>query len=111
MQTRTLRYRAAFALFAALAVSGGVAQTQQKTTQPPNYYVINLGDPLGVPSAAAASINNLLSNRFPFSDAFCKIDCNGKSSLTGQHGGCRADAAAGAGYDEGSELLLGWHRG
>ena len=59
MQTRTLRYRAAFALFAALAVSGGVAQTQQKTTQPPNYYVINLGDPLGVPSAAAASINNI----------------------------------------------------
>jgi probable HAF family extracellular repeat protein len=59
MQTRTLRYRAAFALFVALAVSGGVAQTQQKTTQPPNYYVINLGDPLGVPSAAAASINNI----------------------------------------------------
>ena len=59
MQTRTLRYRAAFALFAALAVSGGVAQTQQKTTQLPKYYVINLGDPLGVPSAAAASINNI----------------------------------------------------
>src|ERR1700726_3633439 len=59
MQTRTLRYRGAFALFAALAVSGGVAQTQQKTTQPSNYYVIALGDPLGVPSAAAASINNI----------------------------------------------------
>ena len=37
MQTRTLRYLAAIALFAALVVSGGVAQTQQQTTQPPNY--------------------------------------------------------------------------
>src|ERR1700675_494517 len=59
MQTRTLRYLAAIALFAALAGSGGVAQTQQQTRHPPNYYVMELGDPLGVPSAAAASINNI----------------------------------------------------
>src|ERR1700674_683600 len=71
MQTRTLRYRAAFALFAALAVSGGVAQVQQQTTQPPNYYVINLGDPLGVPSAAAASINNI---GWTAGDAFATAD-------------------------------------
>jgi probable HAF family extracellular repeat protein len=59
MQTRTLTYLAAIALFAALAVSGALAQAQQNKTQPSKYYVINLGDPLGVPSAAAASINNI----------------------------------------------------
>jgi probable HAF family extracellular repeat protein len=58
MQTRTLIYLATIALFGA-SVSGGLAQAQQRTNEPRNYYVINLGDPLGVPSAAAASINNI----------------------------------------------------
>jgi probable HAF family extracellular repeat protein len=59
MQTRTLRYLATIMACAALAASGQLVQGQQKTTQPPKYRVINLGDPLGVPSAAAASINNI----------------------------------------------------
>ena len=57
MHTRTLKSLAAIAACAALAASAPLALAQQKTTQPPKYYVINLGDPLGVPSAAAASIN------------------------------------------------------
>lgn len=59
MQTRMFTYLAATALCATLAVSEGLAQAQESKTQPSNYYVINLGDPLGVPSAAAASINNI----------------------------------------------------
>ncbi len=59
MQTPMFRYLAATALFAALAVSEGLAQAQHSKTQPSNYYVINLGDPLGVPNAAAVSINNI----------------------------------------------------
>ena len=51
MQTRTLADLATIALFAAPAVPGELAQAQQRTNQPPNYYVINLGDPLGGPSA------------------------------------------------------------
>jgi probable HAF family extracellular repeat protein len=52
-------YLAAIALFAVLAVSGGLAQVEHPTSQLTKYYVINLGDPLGVPSAAAASLNNI----------------------------------------------------
>ena len=59
MQIRTSRYLAAIMVCAALAACGQLAQAQQKTTQPPKYHVINLGDPLGVLSAAAASINNI----------------------------------------------------
>jgi hypothetical protein len=59
VQTRTLTYLATIALFGAPAVSGAFAQAPQRTNEPRNYYVINLGDPLGVPSAAAASINNI----------------------------------------------------
>jgi hypothetical protein len=58
MQTRTRTYLATIALFVAPAVSG-LVQAQQRTNQPPNYFVINLGDPLGVPSAAAASIYDI----------------------------------------------------
>jgi hypothetical protein len=47
MQTRTLTYLATIALFVAPAVSGGLVQAQQRTNQPPNYFVINLGDPPG----------------------------------------------------------------
>ena len=79
MQTRTLRYPAVFALFATLAALGGVVQTQQKTTQPPHYYVINLGDPLGVPSAAAASINNI---GWIAGDAFATRECRCNSTVT-----------------------------
>jgi probable HAF family extracellular repeat protein len=59
MQIPTLRYLAAITVCTALAACGQFVQAQQKTTQPPKYYVINLGDPLGVPFAAAASINNI----------------------------------------------------
>jgi probable HAF family extracellular repeat protein len=48
MQPRTLTYITAVALFAALAVPVRLAaQAQQKNTQPPMYYIINLGQPLG----------------------------------------------------------------
>jgi probable HAF family extracellular repeat protein len=55
---RSLR---AVALSAALAIPGQFVQAQapQRVNQIPQYYVISLGDPLGGPSAAAASINNI----------------------------------------------------
>jgi uncharacterized membrane protein len=56
---QTLKSLAAIAIFAVLAAPAPLAHAQQKTSPLPKYYVINLGDPLGVPSAAAASINNI----------------------------------------------------
>ena len=41
------------------AISIRCAQAQQKSLQPPQYYVFNLGDPGGGNIAAAASINNI----------------------------------------------------
>ena len=59
MQTRKLTFLAATALFATVAVSTGLGQVEQQKIETRKYYVIDLGDPLGVPSAAAASINNI----------------------------------------------------
>ena len=47
------------AICAVVAVLVPLVHAQQKTSQPRKYYVINLGDPLGVPSAGAAGINNI----------------------------------------------------
>ncbi len=46
------------AVFATLATPMQLAQAQQKKQQPQQYYVFNLGAPLGGGYAAAASINN-----------------------------------------------------
>jgi uncharacterized membrane protein len=59
MQTRKLPFLTATALFATVAVSTGLGQVEQQKIETRKYYVIDLGDPLGVPSAAAASINNI----------------------------------------------------
>jgi hypothetical protein len=59
MQTRKLTSLAVTALFATVAVSTGLGQVEQQKIKTRKYYVIDLGDPLGVPSAAAASINNI----------------------------------------------------
>ncbi|MGA2353316.1 MAG: hypothetical protein ABSG02_02400 [Terriglobales bacterium] len=58
MHPRISTHSTAIAIFAALVISLQFAQAQQKN-QPPQYYVFNLGSPLGGPSAAAASINNV----------------------------------------------------
>jgi probable HAF family extracellular repeat protein len=58
MQARRLTYFTAMAVFAALAVPVRFAQAQQKRSQPPKYYVFNLGAPLGG-GAEAVGINNL----------------------------------------------------
>jgi probable HAF family extracellular repeat protein len=59
MQNRKLTSLAVTALFATVAVSTGLGQVEQQKIKTRKYYVIDLGDPLGVPSAAAASINNI----------------------------------------------------
>ena len=60
MQPRILTCITAMAVFAALASPLELAaQAPQKDSRPHNYYVFNLGAPLGGTSAAAASLNNI----------------------------------------------------
>ena len=56
---QTLKSLGEIAICAVVAVLIPLVHTQQKTSQPRKYYVINLGDPPGVPSAAAAGINSI----------------------------------------------------
>jgi probable HAF family extracellular repeat protein len=58
MQPRILMCITAVALFAALAAPARLVQAQQKSNQPPKYYLFNLGAPLGG-NAEAVGINNL----------------------------------------------------
>jgi probable HAF family extracellular repeat protein len=52
-------YLTAIAAIAVLAIPVRLAVAQQKSHQPPNYFVFNLGVPGGGNTAAAASINNI----------------------------------------------------
>jgi hypothetical protein len=56
---QTVKSLGEITICAVVAALAPLVHAQQKTSPPPKYYVINLGDPLGVPSAAAAGINNI----------------------------------------------------
>lgn len=56
---QTLKSLREIAICTAVAVLVPLVHAEQKTSQPRKYYVIKLGDPPGVPSAAAAGINSI----------------------------------------------------